>query len=139
MLKYFDTLTEQAEGGTRGAVRAQQAWQYLVAKASTRSLVRYQELADLMGYSDCRPIGVILGRIAYYCRENGLPSMTVIVVDDSGKPGIGYTIFKPREFDKAREAVFRYPWYSIQPPSVDELQAAFERGREQDNAVQKIA
>jgi hypothetical protein len=45
MLQRFTQLAEAAGPGERSAVRATQAWPYLIARAHNRQTVRYLELA----------------------------------------------------------------------------------------------
>lgn len=138
MYREYEQLAEESEHGI-SAVRAHQAWLYLIAQATQRRLPRYKELADIMGYEGSSSIGRILGPIAYFCRENDLPPLSIIVVGEDGKPGIGFTIVPPHEIDKYREKTYQFPWYSIMPPSVKALAEAYERGLEEDNTSQKSA
>ncbi len=63
MPQYFDTIVSSAESGMKSAIRACQAWQYLIGKASNRQISRYEELRELMGYPTSNPLGGILGCI----------------------------------------------------------------------------
>ncbi len=132
MVITFDKLVEEKGTGEKSAVRALQAWIYLIAKASNRQIVTYKELCDLMGYSDARPLRWILGCIMYYCEQNNLPPLTVIVVNEKGVPGPGFTSVNWEEYHQAREEVFSYPWYKIVPPTIDELREAREIGQTGD-------
>jgi len=125
MPKFFSDLVNAAETGKKSAIRALQAWQYLIAKASNRQLVRYTELAEMMGYTDSRPLPKILGCIMCYCSQQNLPPLTIIVVSKEGIPGEGFTDAKPEEFHRKREAVFDFNWYDVFPPTVEELHQAF--------------
>jgi hypothetical protein len=73
MVRWFDDVTNQAETGDKSAVRALQAWQYLIGKASNRQIVQYEELRQLMGYPTSNPLGSILGCIMFYCQHNDSP------------------------------------------------------------------
>ena len=125
MYRKFDDLTDKAETGKKSSIRALQAWQYLIGCALRRQLVRYGELADMMGYSDNRPLTNILGHLMHYCNQHDLPPLTVIVVNQDGTPGQGFTEIPQEEFDAARERVFDFPWFEIVPPSFEELQLAW--------------
>lgn len=60
--------------------------------------------------------------LKHWCEVNGLPPLTVIVVNqETGKPGSGLAL---DDLDKAREDVFNYPWYRLVPPTAEELHAA---------------
>ena len=69
--------------------RAVQAWQILVGAAMSRQTITYERLSELM-YNK-KAAGVldkILGHVAYYCNENGLPPLTSVVVGKGrGTPG----------------------------------------------------
>jgi hypothetical protein len=110
----------------RSAIRALQGWQYLISKARNRQLVRYEDLAGIMGYSDNRPLFPILGHIMYYCDQEGLPPLTIIVVNDDGTPGEGFTQVPREEFDRQREETFAKDWFSIYPPTPEEFTAAWD-------------
>ena len=44
MYETFDDVVNRANNGMRSAIRAQQAWQLLIAKASNRQISTYVEL-----------------------------------------------------------------------------------------------
>jgi len=113
----------------RSAIRALQAWQYLISKARNRQLVRYGELADLMGYTDNRPLSSILGHIMYYCQQEVLPPLTIIVVNNDGTPGEGFTQVPREQFDAQRETTFGFDWFSIYPPTPAEFTIAWDAAK----------
>jgi hypothetical protein len=125
----FDELAKEAEVGEKSAVRALQAWIYLIAKASNRQLVTYKELCKLMGYQNAKPLGWILGCIMFYCEQNDLPPLTIIVVNEKGVPGSGFTSVNWEEYHQAREEVFSYPWYKLVPPLIEDFKEARERAK----------
>ena len=131
MLQKFTDVTERTEIGGRSAVRALQAWQFLIAKASNRQIIRYEDLRRVMGYPDDRPLSRILGHVMYLCSEWGLDPLTVIVVNSDGTPGEGFTEIPRNEIDIKREQVFAYPWFEVVPPTIEELAAAYARGSTQ--------
>ncbi len=124
MAKKFYDVAESSE--IKAAVRALQTWQFLISRAKNRQLVRYRELANLMGYSDNRPLNPILGHIMFYCHDHELPPLTAIVVSRDGTPGSGFTETPRDELDRARENVFNYDWYNIYPPTPQELREAWD-------------
>jgi len=128
MLKRFGDMVQEAEIGRKSAVRALQAWMYLIAKARNRQIVTYKELMDLMGYSTANPLNWILGCIMYYCEQNELPPLTILVVNEEGIPGEGFSAVDFEEYHRAREEVFSYPWYDLVPPSIDEFERARKEG-----------
>ena len=126
MYQLFDDVVEDAETGEKSAVRALQAWQYLIGKAANRQIVQYDELRLLMGYADNRPIGVILGCIMFYCQQNELPPLTLIVVNQTGVPGEGFSAEELEDYHQRREDVFNFSWYKIVPPTMNEFRQARE-------------
>lgn len=121
MIKYFKKAVSDAETGKKSAIRALQAWQYLIGKANNRQIVRYDELRILMGYANCNPLSYILGCIMFYCEQNDLPPLTIIVVNTSGVPGEGFTAETRKNYHQSREKVFNYDWFEIVPPSVEQF------------------
>jgi hypothetical protein len=130
MVQYFSEMVKSASTGEKSAIRALQAWQYLIGKAYNRQTIRYGELAKQLGYSDSRPLSSILGHIMFYCQQNELPPLTIIVVSKDGTPGEGFTDADPNEFHRRREDVFNYEWYAIAPPSIEQFREAWEKGKE---------
>ncbi|WP_022669153.1 hypothetical protein [Desulfospira joergensenii] len=121
-IKWFNDENDKAKSGTKSAVRALQAWQYLIGKASNRQISRYKKLTELMEYNgDNRPVRLALGCIMFYCQQNDLPALTVIVVNKEGVPGKGFTAVPPSEIPKEREKVFSYQWYKLMPPTVEDF------------------
>ena len=129
MIRTFADIAEQfgsSDEGNKSSVRALQTWQYLIGKARNRQLVKYGELADVIGYSDCRPLTFILGHIMFFCEQEDLPPLTIIVVNNDGTPGKGFTPVERTELDTGRESTFNYDWFSIYPPSPEELKATWD-------------
>src|SRR5262245_49584794 len=115
------------------ATRAVQIWQILVAKASNRQTITYGELADILEWGGAGVLGRPLGHIMYYCQQNGLPPLTVIVVGKAkGSPGDGLDVL-PSEQNSAREKVFKHNWFDIIPPDAEELKKARLAGRRERN------
>jgi hypothetical protein len=125
--RFDEVVNENPDTGeiNRSAIRALQGWQYLISKACNRQLVRYDHLRGIMGYQDNRPLFPILGHIMYYCQQEGLPPLTIIVVNEDGTPGEGFNQFERTEFDRQRERTFTYDWFAIYPPSPEEFTEAW--------------
>lgn len=103
-------------------VRAMQVWQILVAAAHERRTLTYGEVARHLGFDGAGVLAQILGLIMTYCQQNGLPPLTVLIVNtDTGLPGSGLTTVA--DLPKDREAVYRQNWYSRHPVQI----ADFER------------
>ncbi len=125
LLRRFTEVTNSTPTGRKSAVRALQAWQILIAKASNRQIIRYEHLQRLMDYPDARPLSTILTHVMHLCRAWKLPPLTVIVVNRDGTPGEGFTDVPRVEFDHWREQVFDENWFNIVPPTVDQFHAAW--------------
>lgn len=105
--------------------RACQIWQILVGCARRRETKTYQELAALLGHRQPKVLAKQLGRIMYYCSQNDLPPLTVLIVNkNSGKPGDGLALTADR--GKLRERVYQYAWYDVVPPTVEQYAEAWE-------------
>lgn len=128
MLRSFNKVTEDTATGKKSAVRALQAWQYLIGKAANRQIVQYEELRILMEYPTSNPLTPALGCIMLYCEQNDLPPLTLIVVNKFGVPGEGFTAEHIQNYHQRREDVFNFSWFKLMPPTVDELNAARKNG-----------
>ncbi len=113
------------------AIRALQAWQYLIPKAKNRQLVKYDELATLMGYANNHPLRFILGHIMHYCQQEGFPALTIIVVNNDGTPGEGFTAVPRDQFDAQRERTFGFDWFSVYPPTPAEFTQSWDAAQRQ--------
>ena len=98
-------------------LRAHQVWQVLISLAAERQTITYGQLARKIG-PRVVPLGLgyPLDRVADYCEANGLPSLTVIVVNQEiGKP----TYSRVDNVDTEREKVFAHQWFALTPPDSD--------------------
>jgi hypothetical protein len=105
--------------------RAVQAWLILVGCAMNRQTLTYDTLAKMMyRRSAAGVLNKILGHIAFYCKDEGLPLLTSIVVRKKrGAPGGGIPMALAR-IDSERERVYKTDWFNIYPPTAEELSAA---------------
>ena len=104
--------------------RARQIWGILIGYAHRRQTITYGKLAKLLGFDG---VGVQmphrLGAVAFWCKENGLPGLTSIVVkEDIGLPGEG-TPVESVSLEQAR--TYDTDWYDIEPPTAEELEKAY--------------
>jgi hypothetical protein len=128
MPQWFTDVANDASTGEKSATRALQAWQYLIGDARNRRIGRYEDLRELMEYTDDRPLTTILSCIMWYCEQNDLPPLTIIVVNRFGVPGAGFSTERPENYHQRKEDVFNYQWYRMVPPTVAELREAYVRG-----------
>ena len=96
--------------------RAVQIWQILIGLARNRQTITYGMLGAKIGFKGVGTIGSFLDPIMRYCKQNNLPPLTIVVVNETtGSPGEGLTTIGNENSD--REAVFKYDWYNLYPPS----------------------
>ena len=95
--------------------RALQLWQVLISAAHNRQVLTYEIAAKQIGLVS-RGLAQHLGHIMRYCKRNGLPPLTVLIVKKGrGLPGTGLTtVSNP---DAERERVFAHNWFGMKPPS----------------------
>jgi len=106
--------------------RALQIWLILIGAAPNRQILTYRILSKILNYKGAGVLAETLGHIMFYCREEGLPPLTVLVVNqETGLPGGGLT---QTDLNADREHVFNFDWYDIVPPTPDQLFAAYSRG-----------
>ncbi len=95
--------------------RASQIWSLLVCAARERKTYRYGDIADILGFGGAGVMAPILGCIMWYCKDNSLPPLTVLVVNrQTGLPGEG--LFTTEEVNSDRESVFNFDWFGVEPP-----------------------
>ncbi|CAC9610824.1 hypothetical protein [uncultured Gammaproteobacteria bacterium] len=101
--------------------RAAQIWQILIGFAYNRQITTYKKIANILDYNN--GAGVLnrqLGHIMYFCKENNLPPLTILVVNsETGILGDGFET--DLDLGRAREKVFGYNWFSIFTPSALEF------------------
>jgi hypothetical protein len=122
-------MVDRIEDRSHIPERALQAYSVLVGLAWNRQTVTYGDLSrhQMLNYGTGgildRPLGCIMG----WCFEGGLEPLTVLVVrDDTGVPGIGLTTVADGNWPAAQQRVFAFNWFSILPPTLDELREAGE-------------
>ena len=117
MLRTFDENPTAAD-------RALQIWLILIGRAANRQTLTYGMLADLLGFGGAGTLGMMLAPVLFYCDANRLPPLTSLVVNqETGLPGDGIGI-DPKDLNRVREAVYRYEWHKLVPPTVAELNEA---------------
>jgi putative restriction endonuclease len=100
------------------ASRAKIAWGILTELASQREEFTYGELTHQMQLHH-RSARFFLDLIMKYCQEHNLPPLTILVVNQTGKPGNGFTATDLRNFDPERERVYNFDWAQIAHPFED--------------------
>ncbi len=107
------------------AQRSQQLWSLLSLAANNNQILTYDTVAKLTGV--VRPsIGDFLRPIQQYCTEKSLPPLTSIVVSEKdGLPGDGF--IAASNIPLAHITAFKMNWLSIQAPSEEDLEDAYNR------------
>ena len=104
--------------------RALQIWQILISAAHNRQVLTYEIVADLIGIGKKGAIGIrsYLGVLMRYCKANGLPPITALVVQKGvGRPGSGLETLSKYP-DKDRERVFAQAWFERLPLRTEDLE-----------------
>ena len=116
--------------GDRLHVQAQRIWLILTAWARLRKkTIEYGKLAKLMG-KDPRAghtLGRQLGIVGYYCLNNELPPLNIIVVgQQTGAPGAEAVVTEGKTVRADQKAVFKTDWFAIRSPSLKDLRETRE-------------
>jgi len=90
--------------------------------ATRRETATYTQLNDKIDRGGARFLAHSLGHLMRWCKNNNLPGLTSLVVDnETGLPAEGLTTVEPDKFPAEQQKVFRYDWFSHLPPTIDEL------------------
>lgn len=108
--------------------RALQIYLILIGAASRRETITYGKLGPMLGHERGGAfLAQQLGPLMAWCKRNGLPALTTLVVNkETGLPGDGLTAVRAPDVVAEQQRVFDYDWYSLFPPSIDELTTARE-------------
>lgn len=91
-------------------------WPVLVDIAKRGKTLTYSDLAPLIRTNPLS-VGKGLGPILFYCLENKLPPLTVLVVGKtSGVPGTGFIAWDIDNLDEAYAHVYGFNWNSVTNP-----------------------
>jgi len=95
--------------------RAYDAWNELADFAKSKQTLSYGLLGKLTGVHH-RVVKYALALIQDYCIENKLPPLTILVVNDSGRPGTGFIAWPPENFEEGLQQVFSFDWRAYGNP-----------------------
>jgi hypothetical protein len=102
-----------------GPATALRIYLILICCAARGETVTYEDLAQRAHLQDKGLLTPPLDLVAGWCKANGLPALTLLVVETvTGKPPAGV------EAAAEQERVGEYDWFAIFPPSVAELTPA---------------
>jgi hypothetical protein len=107
--------------------RASQIWAVLAFAAKNRQSLTYGILSKLIGVPTAG-LGQLLEPIQSYCMIEGLPPLTILVVQQkSGLPGSGFTGAKATEYAKNQMLVFNFDWIEHRNPQPEKLEQAAQQ------------
>lgn len=92
--------------------RAAIAWPVLAETAAKRSKITYVQLAQHLGIHP-RPIRYVLAVIQDHCLKEKLPPLTILVVNQRGRPGEGFIAWDVDRLDDGYPFVYAYPWHQL--------------------------
>ena len=96
-------------------------YQILISAAHNRQILTYELLGKMIGVP-ARGLAHHLGHLMYYCQREGLPPLTILVVQkESGEPGAGLTTVNIQQLHRDRERVFAHDWYCMKPLTAADL------------------
>lgn len=95
---------------------AADVWVRLVALAAAQKTTTYGELGGDVGLHH-RSLRLALDPIMRFCRDEGLPPLTILVVNKhTRKPGVGIGDLDGDDVETATDRVFRYNWQVLANP-----------------------
>ena len=104
------------------AMRALQIYLILIGCAANERVITFAALANLMGYPGPTGLFTPLEHLAGWCRREGLPPITSLVVrDENGAPGPELA-FPLEEVPARQHRARKFDWYAIMPPSISDLE-----------------
>jgi hypothetical protein len=115
-------MAQEFEKNSTIGTRAYQAYLILIGLAANQQTIQYRQLCGKMHYGVGPILSSPLGRIMRWCDREGLPALTSIVVEkDTGLPSTGLSTVPNDNFPAEQQRVFSFDWYSILPPTLEEL------------------
>lgn len=102
--------------------RAVQIWSVLALAARNRQVLTYDILSELVGVPR-QGLGQLIEPIQSYCLLRNLPPLTILVVrQDTGLPGAGFTA--AGEIPATQVRVFKHDWRRQACPTTEEFEEA---------------
>ncbi len=108
----------------KASERSAQIWAVLAWAAKSRQNITYSQMAQVTG-AFTGGLGAWLEPIQSYCTIKELPPLTLLVVQqDSGMPGSGFTGALAGDLAKAQARVFDFDWLEHGNPGAEKLEQA---------------
>lgn len=122
--------------------RARRAWPILAHVAAQRTTITYGRLGAALDVHH-RAIRYVLSVIQDYCMEELLPPLTILVVNQSGRPGAGFIAHDHNDLEAGFEKVWKSDWAKLRNPfefvesgeTIQSLVATLAREPEEAEAV----
>jgi hypothetical protein len=103
-----------------GPATALRLYLILICCAARGETVTYEDLAQRAHQQDKGLLTPPLDLVAGWCKANGLPALTLLVVETvTGKPAPG--VDSKGDVVAEQDRVREFDWFAIFPPSVAEL------------------
>lgn len=107
--------------------RASQIWAVLAWAAKNRQTLTYAQLSKLIGVP-AAGLGKLLEPIQSYCLLHDLPPLTSLVVQqETGLPGPGFTGATAAALGRAQAGVFATDWLERGNPQPEQLERAVQQ------------
>jgi hypothetical protein len=107
--------------------RSTQIWAVLAWAACHRQNITYSQLAQVTG-AFTGGLGALLEPIQSYCLLKKLPPLTILVVQqESGLPGSGFSGVSAGELASAQAKVFAFNWLEQGNPGAEQLESAVKQ------------
>jgi hypothetical protein len=104
------------------AASALRAFLVLIGCAADAQTVTYGELAKRIRRGGPNFLSEPLDCIVRWCSRNGLLQLTALVVEQiTAMPAPGFTAVAHSEIPAEQEKVWEFVWFSIFPPTIEEL------------------
>ncbi|UQN10209.1 hypothetical protein [Deinococcus sp. QL22] len=84
-----------------------------------------------MDYANNQALTPVLNNIIQFCRQQALPPLTILVVNQEGGPGAGFTTFNSKTPYRDQKEVFASPWFKLVLPTPEDFQAAMAWSKQQ--------
>jgi putative restriction endonuclease len=96
--------------------RAYRAWPILTRVALNKGRIKYGELAEELKLSHHRPVKFVLEEIQNDCLKEKLLPLTILVENQKGIIGKGFTAWDVDDLDTGLQKVYAFDWNEVPNP-----------------------